>query len=395
MTLFVDILLAALGFLGHFALWVAIFNRIHATGVSCRTIKTLEKFIAAIIVIIPTLFAIRMWLEGFRIYDHFNDATFWTPLGYLIPCWLAGIAVPPLWLWRKLTTQKPAQFLSCKGRVEDVVAALGHRPVGSMVGRIADKIPGNGIFFVEVNEKEFALPGLPPELDGYTITHISDLHFHGALEKEFFEHCVQLANQQQSDMVAVTGDIVDKEKCIAWIPDTLGKLTARDGVYYVLGNHDKRLCDIQPLLDTLKDSGLIHVGGRCMNIQCGETPVLLAGNEMPWFPAVTDDDLSEDKEPAPRFRMLMAHTPDQFGWAVARKFDLMLAGHNHGGQIRAPLYGPIVSPSYYGVRYASGVFFKDQTLLHVSRGISGLQPLRISCPPEITRIVLRCGSDER
>jgi len=389
MILLADILLAALGLLGHFALWVAIFNRIHATGINCRTIKMLEKFIAAIILVIPVIFAVRMWVEGFAIYAHFSDPHFWTPLGYLIPCWLAGVATPPLWLWRQLTTRKPQQYLSCKGEMVDAVAALGEKPTGSTMGRIAAKIPGNGIFRIEVNEKEFALPGLPAAMDGYSITHISDLHFHGALKRSFFEYCMDLANDLSSDMIAVTGDIVDKKKCIEWIPQTLGKLTATDGVYCVLGNHDKRLADIQPLLDTLKDAGLIHAGSRRLDIQCGSTPVLLAGNEAPWFPAVTDKSLEENPPQPAAFRLLLAHTPDQFDWAVKRKFDLMLAGHNHGGQLRAPLYGPIVSPSYYGVRYASGVFFSGQTLLHVSRGISGLQPLRINCPPEITRIVLR------
>ena len=66
----------------------------------------------------------------------------------------------------------------------------------------------------------------------------------------------------------------------------------------------------------------------------------------------------------------------------------MLSGHNHGGQIVLPVIGPVFAPSQYGVRYASGAFWSDPTLLYVSRGLSGRQPVRFNCPPELTRIIL-------
>ncbi len=68
----------------------------------------------------------------------------------------------------------------------------------------------------------------------------------------------------------------------------------------------------------------------------------------------------------------------------------MLAGHTHGGQIRFPLVGAIFAPSRFGVRYACGVFHETPTVMHVSRGLSGLDPLRYNCAPELTKLVLRC-----
>jgi hypothetical protein len=67
----------------------------------------------------------------------------------------------------------------------------------------------------------------------------------------------------------------------------------------------------------------------------------------------------------------------------------MLSGHNHGGQVRLPGFGPVYSPSAFGCHYASGVFWESPTLLYVSRGISGKHPLRWNCLPELTRLVLR------
>jgi predicted MPP superfamily phosphohydrolase len=93
--------------------------------------------------------------------------------------------------------------------------------------------------------------------------------------------------------------------------------------------------------------------------------------------------------PADAFRLLLSHTPDNIQWARRHKIDLMLAGHNHGGQIRLPLFGPVYSPSVYGAHYASGAFWESPTLMYVSRGISGKVPLRWNCLPELSRLTLR------
>ena len=90
-------------------------------------------------------------------------------------------------------------------------------------------------------------------------------------------------------------------------------------------------------------------------------------------------------------RILLAHSPDQFRWAQANDIDLMLAGHLHGGQVKFPLLGAIASPSIYGVRYVAGVFRNSNTVMHVSRGVGSLTPLRIGCPPEVALLVLRRG----
>jgi predicted MPP superfamily phosphohydrolase len=69
----------------------------------------------------------------------------------------------------------------------------------------------------------------------------------------------------------------------------------------------------------------------------------------------------------------------------------MLSGHNHGGQIRVPLIGSIFVPSKFSRRYDMGTFFEPPTLLHVNRGLSGKEPLRLRCRPQVTRMVLKCA----
>ena len=85
-------------------------------------------------------------------------------------------------------------------------------------------------------------------------------------------------------------------------------------------------------------------------------------------------------------RILLSHGPHHFGWAQHRGFDLVLAGHLHGGQIRLPLLGSVC-----GGRYEAGTFQRGRTVMHVSRGLGQIAPVRFGCPPEITKLVLRAG----
>ena len=90
-------------------------------------------------------------------------------------------------------------------------------------------------------------------------------------------------------------------------------------------------------------------------------------------------------------RFLLAHGPDQFAWAQQNDFDLVLVGHNHGGQVRLPLLGAILAPSLSGTRYAGGVFRRGNTVMHVSRGTGSHTPLRWNCPPEVALLTLSQG----
>jgi predicted MPP superfamily phosphohydrolase len=194
----------------------------------------------------------------------------------------------------------------------------------------------------------------------------------------------------ESDLIAITGDIADRRACLEWLPETLATLEARWGKFFVLGNHDLRFGDPGAVRRAMEAAGFVDLGGRSCELLVGGALVRLAGNELPWIRSAADvshwpSEAEADRPP----RILLAHTPDQLAWARRRDFDLMLAGHMHGGQIRLPWIGPIVSPSYRGTRYASGTFYEPPTLMHVSRGIASLQTVRWNCPPELTRLVLR------
>ncbi len=246
------------------------------------------------------------------------------------------------------------------------------------------------MFNLSVTEKVLQLPRLDPQLNGLTIAHLSDLHFTGRITREFFEMVVDQTNQMDVDLVAITGDIIDNPLCRPWLDEILGKLRSRHGVFFILGNHDLRIHDEPGLRAQLTRLGFHDLGGRWQSLTINRKQIVLAGNELPWFVPAADMQSCPIKPRQGRpFRIALSHSPDQIGWCQNYDFDLMLAGHTHGGQIRLPVIGPIFAPSRYGVKYSAGTFFEDPTLMHVSRGLSGTRPLRFNCTPEVTKLVLR------
>jgi predicted MPP superfamily phosphohydrolase len=162
------------------------------------------------------------------------------------------------------------------------------------------------------------------------------------------------------------------------------------GAYFIFGNHDIRI-DPTETRRQLEAAGLVNVGGGQRRINIRGVKVLLAGNERPWIREAADPATFPDRGSESHLRILLSHSPDQYAWARQHDFDLMLAGHVHGGQIQIPPLGPILAPSRYGVRYACGTFHEPPTVLHVSRGLSSRLPLRFFCRPELTTLVLRAA----
>ena len=246
-------------------------------------------------------------------------------------------------------------MLANHSRDVNVAARLGYRPGRGIVGRVLGLVPGEQCLVARVHEKTLELPRLPDALDGLRILHLSDFHFTGRIQPAYFDEVVRLANETPADLIALTGDFVDKTACIDWIPSTIGKLSARHGVYFVLGNHDRKVVDVARLRRVLVDCGFVDLGGRWQSVEIAGRTIVLAGNEMPWLGPLPDLSTCPGNE-GDRWplRILLAHTPDQWPWAVRNDFDLMLAGHTHGGQVCLPIVGPIFCPSNIGRRNGVG-----------------------------------------
>jgi uncharacterized protein len=376
--------------LGHwcFCLWLS--NNVHAVGWPRWLTKICSKPIDAFLSLGTLAFVVWLWQSGALLDgEAFRQALPRPLVGYGLFAVGVAIVFLPRWLWQQLTVRPPLLLRSNHTTTVDLQAELAGKLQPAGLGHVYLRIPGNESLRLAIHEKLLEVPRLPSALDGLTIAHLSDLHFTGRVGKAYFEEVVRRTNELDADLIAITGDLVDKSHCIDWIPDTLGKLRARHGVYFVLGNHDLRT-NHQRVRNLLTAAGAVDLSGRWLVQTVRGQPVLLAGNELPWVRPAADMQNCDAAENC--FRILLSHSPDQIDWARLHEFDVMLAGHTHGGQIRFPLIGPILAPSRHGVRYASGTFYRAPTLMHVSRGISGLQPIRWNCPPELAKLVLTTSS---
>lgn len=279
-----------------------------------------------------------------------------------------------------------------ESRIVDIRRLSGGDWKQSLVGprpmRKLALFPGNEQFTVEVSTKTFTLPGLPKEWDGISIVHLSDTHFRGAVSRAYFESVCQQANLLAPDLFVFTGDLLDDPSLLDWLPETLGQLKAPLGQYFILGNHDWYVGP-PSIRNEFTRIGWTDIGGQTKELKSNTSgrSIILAGDETPWMGKHPPLRLHDSDD----FRILLSHTPDNIQWARDHGIDLMLSGHTHGGQIRLPLIGPVYSPSRYGCRFASGVFWLDPTLLYVSRGLSGREPIRYRCRPELTKLVLKSG----
>lgn len=380
-------LLLTLGAVGHMVLWVTLINRVHAVGIHRRWVNLMTILFVAILAFAPLTVAAAIFWEWQYPADTIRLTTI-AAWSYILGCvvvFVIGTIQRLVW-WRH--PERAAVLVS-----NHTSPILLHEHRGRMARKgipaLLSRLPGNQVLSLQLQKKELAIPRLSPAHDGLRIAHVTDLHMSGRLTPAFFEHVVEIVNQAEPDIVAVTGDIVEGNQFLEWLPNTLGKLQSRHGVFYVLGNHDRRATELE-LKRVLSNCGLNHVGHQCQAITINDRPLIFGGNELPWYkPAADFSEFSNSGEGERTARILLAHSPDQFLWAQQQDVDLMMAGHLHGGQIRFPVLGAITSPSRHGVRYAAGVFRAGNTVMHVSRGVGALTPLRVNCPPEIALLILR------
>ena len=375
---------------GHAAIWISCWNRVQGTSMPMWIISLLSGICKAACSLIPLAVVI-----SFQVADTLPPVALGFIWVYAVASSLVALVTIPRAVYRRRRRKYVTKLRTCTMTFRECQVGKAKSLANANArSRLLYALPWNQSFQIEENTKEIEIPRLDAELDGISIAHISDLHFTGQVAREFFDEAVDFVNDMNADLIAITGDLVDRRQYLTWIPITLGRLRARHGVYAVLGNHDCKQ-NLSSFRMLLSEVGLTHLGARTKQLRIRDRELFLAGNELPWIPPGPDMFLAPSREDTPHLRVLLAHTPDELTWARHHDFDLMLAGHTHGGQFCIPGFGPFVCPSRLPLEYATGTIYESPTVLHVSRGLSGEVPLRLNCRPEITKIVLRCPQPSR
>lgn len=261
---------------------------------------------------------------------------------------------------------------------------------------------GVEIDWVEVVSLEVAMPRLPRAFDGFRIAQISDIHIEGGGMRHHFPAIARLTSAQNADAIVLTGDYTTFPDIWQEEPLVQGfkELRAPSGVFAVLGNHDQwgppaGFPQGAPGGAALARAALSRAGARelcndCFAIERSGERLWICGLD-DWSMGHSDFAALQNRLPAQSCAVLLVHEPD-FADAAAEsgRFDLMLAGHSHGGQIALPFFGPIHLPG--GARqYPRGRYQVGAMTHYTNRGIGVVDlPIRFCARPEITVFTLKC-----
>ena len=249
---------------------------------------------------------------------------------------------------------------------------------------------------VEVVGLTLTLPRLDREFDGYRIVQIGDFHLDDWTRPQRLDRIMDLVNGQRPDLVAIMGDFASysaRRLDTQLLVGALRRLSARDGVLAILGNHDY-LTDVDLVRRCVREGGVTELLNDVRTFERGEARLHVAGI----------DDVMEGKSrldlvlgrlPEEGAAILLAHEPDFADVAAATgRFDLQLSGHSHGGQVRLPLLTRLVLPPF-SQRYPRGLNEVGGMALYTNRGLGTVHArLRFLCRPEITVLTLRSSGPE-
>jgi len=253
-----------------------------------------------------------------------------------------------------------------------------------------------GVTRLEIQSHKLA--GSPP----LRVLHLSDLHVERITTRE--RKLLELVAELRPDLIVFTGDFLNLSyardvRAQADCREVLSKLHAPLGVFAVTGSSPADPPQVvESLLDGLDMRRLDNeVEPVCMS--SGEQPALALVGITCTHDVRVDGQAFERamanvaNNPSPPFTLLLYHSPDLMPQAVRARVDLFLCGHTHGGQIRLPFVGALVTSSRFWKKYEMGRYVKENTILYVSRGIGmegmGAPRARFLCPPEIELIELR------
>lgn len=236
---------------------------------------------------------------------------------------------------------------------------------------------------------EWRPPRLPAALDGLTLLHLSDFHF-SRFERGFTEGAARCISGVEADFVFLTGDYRfghygPVEHVPHHLREVLHGVTAREGIYATLGNHDLGVTasDVRALgIDFLVNEG------RRVTVR-GES-IWIAGTDDAHSFRAASLAASLDGRADGQFTMLLTHTPELVFEAVQREVDIYLCGHTHGGQMCLPGGIPVKLNARAPLRFARGAWRERAMLGLTTRGMGTTDiPLRYNCPAECHLITLR------
>lgn len=297
--------------------------------------------------------------------------------------WVLVVAASLLWFrWAE-----PAAFDPSRRRMLALALPAAAAPVGGA---------GFGILLarygLSVVEQEISIPGLPRDLDGLRIVQLSDIHFGPFFGAAELRRAVEMANAARAHIAVLTGDLItragdDLEGCL----DLLRRLRAEAGVFACHGNHEKYAGVTEAATREAARRGMTVLRGQSVLLRFGAARLSVAGVD--YFGAGSNvAPLAAPLADRSAWNILLQHNPAHFPAAAAAGFDLMLAGHTHGGQVNLPVLTENINVARAFTKYVRGPYELGRSRLYVSCGLGTVgAPVRLGAPPEVSLVRLCAG----
>ena len=308
-------------------------------------------------------------------------------------------------IFMKVAGSDEAQFMASRRKfVSTIALGIAAIPFASLLyGMIQGK------YNYKVLKYVLEFEDLPGEFDGFALTQISDIHSGSFDNRNKVEYAINLINEQKSDVILFTGDLVNNvaDEMNDW-KQLFSTLKAPHGVFSVLGNHDygdyvkwesdsEKAGNLQNLKKLQKDMGWNLLLNENRYLKKNGQKIALIGVEN-WgengFKQAGDLDKACQGISHDDFKILMSHDPSHWQSKVKkdpRHFHLTLSGHTHGMQFGIEIPGILKwSPIKYRYKNWAGIYEEFGRFINVNRGFGFLgYPGRVGIWPEITVIQLK------
>jgi len=307
------------------------------------------------------------------------------------------------WGVTKLFSVDTAYIPSRRRFISMIALGIASLPFGALLYGMY-----KGKYNYKVLEYELEFDDLPSSFNGYKITHISDIHSGSFDDYDKVNYGVDLINAQHSDVIFFTGDLVNNEstEMEPW-KSVFSKLSATDGVFSILGNHDygdyrqwetqeAKEANFQRLLTIQKEMGFDLLLNEHRILQKGTDQIVVIGVENWGKGFKQNGDLKKASQGTSKdqFKILLSHDPSHWENEVYKSdhhYQLTLSGHTHGMQFGIEIPGWIKwSPVKWRYKYWAGIYKEMGRFINVNRGFGFLgYPGRFGIYPEITVITLK------
>ena len=243
-----------------------------------------------------------------------------------------------------------------------------------------------------VREIDVPIAGLPQALHGLRILQLSDIHLSAFLSERELARVIDASIGLRANLAVVTGDLISTfgdplDACIR----QLARLKADAGIFACMGNHERYAHAEDCAQAAAARAGIRFLRGQAQALRFGDATLNLAGVDYQPLNQKAFYLRGAERLVAPgAVNVLLSHNPDVFPVAVRQGYNLVLAGHTHGGQVTVEILEQSISAARFYTPYVRGLYGSARAAVYVTRGIGTIGiPARIGALPEITVVRLR------